>query len=168
MIHIFLIIHVVIALALCAIVLLQRSDTDGFGLGSGSGSNFMSGRQSANFMTRATAVLAALFMLNSLWLSMLAADQHDVSLVDRIQKADQSGPAMRAEGMTEEDGEAVPEAPIDEAAPEAPTNPLSVPDRSSNEAVEPAEEEPSALEEMTDEEVTPAEDSVPAAPSAAQ
>lgn len=82
---IFLIIQLVIAASLIGIVLIQRSSSDGFGLGSGSGSNFMSGRQAANFLTRTTAVLATLFILNSLWLSILATNKGRNTLADEVE-----------------------------------------------------------------------------------
>lgn len=82
---VFLVIQLIIAAALIGIVLMQRSSSDGFGLGSGSGSNFLSGRQSANFLTRTTAVLATLFIFNSLWLGILAANQSSTTLADEIE-----------------------------------------------------------------------------------
>lgn len=82
---IFLGIHLVIGIALIAIVLIQRSSSDGMGLGSGSGTNFMSGRQTANLLTRTTAVLATLFILNSLWLGILATNKSSESLVDQVE-----------------------------------------------------------------------------------
>lgn len=84
---VFLVIHVLVAVALIGIVLIQRSSSDGFGLGSGSGSNFMSGRQTANLLTRTTAILATVFIVNSLWLGILAANKADLSLADQIEKA---------------------------------------------------------------------------------
>ena len=78
----------------------------------------MSGRQAANFFTRTTAILAALFMLNSLWLSVLAARQHDVSLVDRIQKASEQ-PFEQVPADQTEDGS---EQPL-EQAPAVPNTP---------------------------------------------
>lgn len=83
----FLVLHVLIATALIGVVLIQRSSTDGFGLGSGSGSNFMSGRQAANFLTRVTAILATLFILNSLWLGWLATHSARMSLADQVEAA---------------------------------------------------------------------------------
>ena len=65
-----LIIHIMIALALCGVVLLQRSEGGALGIGGGGG--FMSGRGAANFLTRATAGLAAAFFATSLLLSILA------------------------------------------------------------------------------------------------
>ena len=84
--QVLLVIHVIIAAALIGMVLLQRSDTDGFGLGSGSNSNLLSGRAAANLMTRTTAILAALFIANSLLLSVLAAHHGRGSIVDTIEQ----------------------------------------------------------------------------------
>ena len=68
---VFLIIHVLLAAALIGIVLLQRSEGGGLGIGGGM-SGFMTGRGSANLLTRATAALAALFFTTSLVLAILA------------------------------------------------------------------------------------------------
>ena len=60
-------------LALIGVVLLQRSE-GGLGLGGGGGvSGFMTGRGQANALTRATAILAALFFLTSLVLTLMAS-----------------------------------------------------------------------------------------------
>lgn len=91
--HILLVIHVIIASALIGVVLIQRSDTDGFGLGGGTGGSFMTGRATANLLTRTTAILAALFILNSLALSWMAAHNQQGSIVDTIS-------AEQAEGTT--------------------------------------------------------------------
>lgn len=89
-----LVIHVIIALSLIGMILIQRSDSDGFGLGSGSGSNFMTGRSAANFLTRTTAILATLFIVNSLVLGIMAARHTSGSIVDTIEQ--QQGDALPA------------------------------------------------------------------------
>ena len=67
-----IVIHLMIVLALIVVVLLQRSE-GGLGLGGGGGtSGFMTGRGQANALTRATAILAGLFFLTSLVLSVMA------------------------------------------------------------------------------------------------
>lgn len=66
-----LVIHVMIALALIGVVLIQRSEGGGLGIGGGGQGQFMSGRGTANLLTRATAILAALFMLTSVVLVVL-------------------------------------------------------------------------------------------------
>src|SRR5918997_4061874 len=70
-----IIIHLIIVLALIGVVLLQRSEGGGLGLGGGGGgvSGFMTGRGQANALTRATAILAGLFFVTSLALTVLAS-----------------------------------------------------------------------------------------------
>ena len=73
---VFLVIHVILAVTMVILVLLQRSDGGALG-GIGGGASFggvMSGRQSANFLTRATSVIAACFMGTSLLLAILASN----------------------------------------------------------------------------------------------
>lgn len=67
-----LVVHLIIAAGLCGVVLLQRSEGGALGIGGGGGGGFMTGRGTANLLTRATAVLAGLFFLTSLGLSLLA------------------------------------------------------------------------------------------------
>ena len=69
--RIILVIHLMIAAALVAVVLMQKSEGGALGIGGGGMSNFMTGRGTANVLTRATAVLAACFMLTSLVLVIL-------------------------------------------------------------------------------------------------
>lgn len=70
-----IIVHLIIVLALIGVVLLQRSEGGGMGLGGGGGggvSGFMTGRGQANALTRATAVLAGLFFVTSIALTVMA------------------------------------------------------------------------------------------------
>jgi preprotein translocase subunit SecG len=69
--RIILVIHLMIAAALVAVVLMQKSEGGALGIGGGGMSNFMTGRGTASVLTRATAVLAACFMLTSLVLVIL-------------------------------------------------------------------------------------------------
>ncbi len=69
-----IVIHLIIVLGLIGVVLLQRSE-GGLGLGgggSGGVSGFMTGRGQANALTRATAILAALFFVTSLVLAVMS------------------------------------------------------------------------------------------------
>ena len=67
-----LIVHLFVTLALIGVVLIQRSEGGGLGIGSSQGmGSFMSGRGTANLLTRTTAVLATIFMLLSLTLALL-------------------------------------------------------------------------------------------------
>jgi preprotein translocase subunit SecG len=67
-----LIIHLFVTLALIGVVLIQRSEGGGLGIGSSQGmGSFMSGRGTANLLTRTTAILATVFMLLSLTLALM-------------------------------------------------------------------------------------------------
>jgi preprotein translocase subunit SecG len=68
-----LIVHLLIALALVGVILLQRSEGGALGIGGGGFGGLMSGRQSANLLTRTTAVLAACFIATSMALALLAS-----------------------------------------------------------------------------------------------
>src|SRR3974390_2393310 len=65
-----IVIHLMLVLALIGVVLLQRSEGGGLGIGATGG--FMTSRGTANVLTRATAILAGLFFVTSLLLSILA------------------------------------------------------------------------------------------------
>jgi preprotein translocase subunit SecG len=75
MLSVVIAIHLMLVLALIGVVLLQKSE--GGGLVSSS-SGFMTGRGTANVLTRTTAMLAAGFFLTSLALSLLAAHDRNV------------------------------------------------------------------------------------------
>src|SRR3954452_110206 len=75
-----LIIHLFVTLSLIGVVLIQRSEGGGLGIGTSQGmGSFMSGRGTANLLTRATAVLATIFMLLSLTLALLNRGTSGVS-----------------------------------------------------------------------------------------
>lgn len=85
MLTVLLVIHVLIALALIVVVLLQRSEGGGLGIGGGGGggmAGFMTGRGTANLLTRTTAILAACFMLSSIALTILSQGDRAPSLLD--------------------------------------------------------------------------------------
>ena len=65
-----IVIHLMVVVALVATVLLQRSEGGALGVGGGGG--FMTGRGQANALTRATAVLAAIFFTTSIALTIMA------------------------------------------------------------------------------------------------
>jgi preprotein translocase subunit SecG len=71
-----IVIHLLVVIALIATVLLQRSEGGALGIGGGGGSGgggFFTGRGQANALTRATAILATLFFITSLSLTILAS-----------------------------------------------------------------------------------------------
>jgi preprotein translocase subunit SecG len=109
-----LVIQLMVAVALIGAILIQRTAQDGGGLMGGG--NTMGGlftaRGSANLLTRTTAVLATIFILNSLALGYIASSQHQThSVLDQLAP---SAPAPTA-----------PAQPAPEKAPEAPTTPAA-------------------------------------------
>ncbi len=90
-----IVIHIMVVIALVATVLLQRSEGGAF-LGTGGG-GFMTGRGQANVLTRATAILAAMFFATSLALTIVA----------NVTRA----PRSILEGVTPPAGTSAPAAP---------------------------------------------------------
>jgi len=91
-----LIIHLFVTLALIGVVLIQRSEGGGLGIGSSQGMGaFMSGRGTANLLTRVTAILATAFMVLSLTLALMNRGTTGVggSLLEVPQPASVPGPA---------------------------------------------------------------------------
>ena len=66
--------HIFVTLCMIVVVLLQKSESS-LGLGGGTMGGMMTARGTATLLTRLTAVLAFLFMLFSLWLTVLARGQ---------------------------------------------------------------------------------------------
>ena len=73
-----LIIHALLAVILVIVVLIQRAE--GGALGIGGGSDGMSPRGSADILTRTTAIIAVLFVITSIGLTMLGLRSTDRSL----------------------------------------------------------------------------------------
>ena len=69
-----LVVHAIIAAALVGVILVQRSEGGGLGMG-GSPSGLMSARGAADFLTRATGILATIFVVMSIVLAGLASVQ---------------------------------------------------------------------------------------------
>ncbi|GHU16550.1 hypothetical protein FACS189472_01850 [Alphaproteobacteria bacterium] len=81
-------VHFILAISIIGLILLQKHDSDG-ALGSSgggaAGGGMFSVRGQANLLTRATAVLMTIFMLNCLVLAKLYKHQKQTgSIVDRI------------------------------------------------------------------------------------
>ena len=83
MITIILVIHVLIAAMMIGAILLQRSEGGALGIGGGGG-GVMTGRGTANLLTRATAGLAVCFFATSIVLAILAGSRTEPrSILDR-------------------------------------------------------------------------------------
>jgi preprotein translocase subunit SecG len=69
--NILLILNIILAFILVLLVLMQKSEGGALGIGV-SQENFMFSRSAGNFMTKATAVVATLFILCSLGLTIIS------------------------------------------------------------------------------------------------
>jgi preprotein translocase subunit SecG len=76
-----LILQSLIAASMVAVILMQRSEGGGLGVG-GSPSGLMSARGAADFLTRATAVLATGFVILSIALAGLATFERAPTKID--------------------------------------------------------------------------------------
>jgi preprotein translocase subunit SecG len=110
MTNVLLVLFLLVTLAMIGVILVQRSEGGGLGVGSSQGmGSFMSGRGTANLLTRTTAVLGTVFMALALALAMLGKGQAPRgSLLDAPAPPGAAAPAP-----------AVPALP---AAPSVPTN----------------------------------------------
>ena len=88
--NIIIVLHVLVALGIIGLVLLQhgKGADMGSGFGGGASSSLFGATGSANFLSRATAVLATIFFVLSLVLAYLATTQprDSGSVMDRVQR----------------------------------------------------------------------------------
>ena len=83
MIILLFVIHVAIAVSLVGVILLQKSEGGALGMGGGGMSGFMTGRSTANLLTRTTAILAVAFFTTSVLLVVLSNRTESAALADR-------------------------------------------------------------------------------------
>ncbi|HEX8644547.1 MAG TPA: preprotein translocase subunit SecG [Allosphingosinicella sp.] len=107
-----LIVQTLVALAMVAVILMQRSEGGGL-VGGGSPSGMMSARGASDFLTRSTAILAAIFVALSIVLAALAARQGGPRQIDPAaaqprSPVPQQGPTQPIPGLP---GAVVPTGP---------------------------------------------------------
>jgi len=76
-----LIVQSVVALALITVILMQRSEGGGLGVG-GSSSGFMTARGAADFLTRSTSILGAIFITLSIVMAAVAGASREPAEID--------------------------------------------------------------------------------------
>jgi preprotein translocase subunit SecG len=76
-----LVVQGIVAAALIGVILMQKSEGGGLGTG-GSPAGFLSARGAADFLTRATSVLATLFVLLCVALAVIASLRHNSTQID--------------------------------------------------------------------------------------
>ena len=87
--NILLIINIILAAILVVLVLFQKSEGGALGIGV-SQDNFMLSRSAGNFLTKATAIIATLFIICSLCLTILSRSEltPTTSVLDKTEETD--------------------------------------------------------------------------------
>lgn len=109
------VVQALVAAALVGVILIQKSEGGGLGVG-GSPAGFMSARGAADFLTRATSILAAAFVGLSIILAALAVSAGGNRTIDTSLQRPDPLAATQAQPVA-------PDAAAPVAAPSAPAAP---------------------------------------------
>ena len=90
-----LIVDIILAVLLIGSILLQKSEGGALGLGV-SQDNFMSSRSASSFLTKATTILATLFIITSVSLTIISKEEFSsTSVLEKVEeKKDSSEPEI--------------------------------------------------------------------------
>ena len=90
-----LVLNIILAVLLVIVILLQKSEGGALGIGV-SQDSFISSRSAANFLTRATAILATLFIITSISLTIISNEgMSSSSVLEKVEeKKDSSEPQI--------------------------------------------------------------------------
>ena len=93
--NILLVLNIILAFVLVLLVLMQKSEGGALGIGV-SQESFMFSRSAGNFMTKATAVVATLFIICSLALTIVSRGEltPTSSVLDTIEEKAEDTPAI--------------------------------------------------------------------------
>ncbi len=93
--NLLLVINIILALILVSLILLQRSEGGALGIGV-SQENFMLSRSAGSFMTKATAIVATLFIVCSLALTIISRAEltPTSSVLDTIEEKTEDTPSV--------------------------------------------------------------------------
>tara|TARA_B100001758_G_C17813155_1_gene305472 strand:+ start:156 stop:458 length:303 start_codon:yes stop_codon:yes gene_type:complete len=93
--NILLTINIILAIVLVILVLLQKSEGGALGIGV-SQDSFMFSRSAGDFMTKATAFVAALFIICSLGLTIISRGELEptTSVIDKIEENTDEAPEI--------------------------------------------------------------------------
>ena len=93
--NILLVFNVILAIILVGLILLQKSEGGALGIGV-SQDNFMFSRTAGDFFTKATAVVATLFIICSLSLTIISRGdlESGISVIDKIEENAEDAPKI--------------------------------------------------------------------------
>lgn len=123
-----LVIHLLVALVVCGLVLLQHGKGADMGaaFGSGSSGSLFGAAGSANFLSRTTAVLAAVFFASSLGLTYIGTIHTAPRSQDGVMGTMPTAPAPKTSDVPSPSVPAAP-APVPSTAPAPATNAVPAP-----------------------------------------
>ena len=81
-----LVLNIILAIILVIIILLQKSEGGALGIGA-SQESFISSRSAGNVLTKATAIIATLFIITSILLTIMA--QKEISTISVLEKVEE-------------------------------------------------------------------------------
>ena len=121
--NVLIVVHVLVALGIIGLVLLQhgKGADMGSGFGGGASGSLFGATGSANFLSRATAVLATVFFLLSLGLAYVATNRGAVQpggVLDAPRQQQKAAPTEKPKPAAEPAKPAVPEGSKDKAVPQ--------------------------------------------------
>ena len=84
--NLILILNIILAILLIGVILLQRSEGGALGLGI-SQDNFISSRSASSFLTKTTAILATLFIITSISLTIISKEEFSsTSVLEKVEE----------------------------------------------------------------------------------
>ena len=75
---------ILVCIALVGVILLQRSEGGALGMSGGGPGNFMTARGTGDLLTQTTQVLAGVFFVLCLLMTLLSGHNHQASVVNRL------------------------------------------------------------------------------------
>ena len=84
--NIILVLNIILAILLVAIILLQKSEGGALGLGA-SQESFISSRSASNFLSKTTGIIATIFIITSILMTILS--QKEISRTSVLEKIEE-------------------------------------------------------------------------------
>ena len=84
--NLILILNIILAILLVGVILLQRSEGGALGLGA-SQDSFITSRAAGSFLTKTTAILATLFIITSISLTIISKEEFSsTSVLEKVEE----------------------------------------------------------------------------------
>jgi len=84
--NLILILNIILAIILVGVILLQRSEGGALGLGA-SQDSFITSRSAGSFLTKVTAIIATLFIITSILLTIMSKEEFSsTSVLEKVEE----------------------------------------------------------------------------------